>query len=125
MIGEGQAIGRNQRARSAVVETHRRELQMFQPGIGEFEPVFHLELVFRSGIEEPHAFIAKCVEAKRKGAEKYCDEPGDASLHCHPHRARPDAGWPLRNDNNCVRAICRLAGFQPGSDSLEPNTRIF
>ena len=69
MVGDDQAILRNERARAAAVEPDGRLLNVFEPGVGDLEAVFFLELFARRIGEEPHAFVG--VEwGKKRGHSK-------------------------------------------------------
>ena len=57
VIRQDQAVFAHEGAGSARVETHRRFLQVLEPGVGEFEAVLGLDAFPRRIVVEPHALI--------------------------------------------------------------------
>ena len=86
MIGEQQAIGADERARSAVVEADAREAQMIEPRLSRNEVVFSFSNFKRRVVEGPHAFFGmeqgQCGQEKR--GRKQNDGAKDSSWHMIP-----------------------------------------
>jgi hypothetical protein len=59
VIGEGQAVGRNEGAGATVIEAHRRKANMVEPLLGELESVFGFDAVFWGSVIEPHALVGR------------------------------------------------------------------
>ena len=70
MIGEGQSISGNKRSRAAIIEAHRRQANMVQPGLSQFEAVLGFNLGRGRRVVKPHAFVGHGQIGKYKGARK-------------------------------------------------------
>ena len=57
VVGDEQAVRRDERPRAAVVEAHGREPGVFEPGVGEVEVVFLFQALAWRIVEQPHAFV--------------------------------------------------------------------
>src|SRR5579871_181488 len=57
MVGEDQAVGGDERAGAAVIETDGGEARMVEPSLGEFEAVFGLDLRGGRKVVEPHTLV--------------------------------------------------------------------
>src|SRR5215472_3174464 len=70
MICEGQSVSRHKRSRAAIVESDRRETQVIQPVLSQFETVLGFDLVFWRFIVEPHAFVGCGQVGEYEGTRK-------------------------------------------------------
>ena len=59
MIGEGESVGGNERARAAVIEAHGGEPGMIEPSRREIELVLGFELRRGRKIVKPHALVGR------------------------------------------------------------------
>ncbi len=66
MVGEGQAVGRNERARAAVVKSHRRQANMIEPLLCQLKTILGLDFVFWGSVIQPHAFVGRGQSGKHK-----------------------------------------------------------
>ena len=57
MVGEDEAVGRDEGAGAAIIEADGGEARVVEPGLGEFEAVFGFDFCGGREIEEPHAFV--------------------------------------------------------------------
>src|SRR5437868_12111599 len=70
VIGDGQAIGGDEGARSAIIEAHRSQANMIEPLGSEGESILGLDLRHRRGIEQPIAFVGNTGRGQRNKQEK-------------------------------------------------------
>src|SRR5580692_5197830 len=81
MIREGKPVRRDEGARAAIIEAHRRKLYMLQPRFGEFESVLRLDLRRRRKIKQPHTFVRYRYSRETKN-DKYDRYPASHGLSC-------------------------------------------
>jgi hypothetical protein len=67
MIGEDEAVGGDERARSAT-DAHGGQAQVFEERIGDVEAVLFFDLVLGELIEEPYALVGQ--GGQGEGAQK-------------------------------------------------------
>ncbi len=77
VVGHHQAVGRDERPRSARVEPDRRESQVVEPGFGGLEVVFLLERLEREVVEDPHSFVGLHETSEQQSRE---GEGGDFAM---------------------------------------------
>src|SRR5438309_5280977 len=65
VIGDGQAIGGDEGAGSAIIEAHGSQANMIEPLGSEDESILGLDLRHRRGIEQPIAFVGNTGRAKK------------------------------------------------------------
>ena len=70
VIGDGQAIGGDEGAGSAIIEAHRSQANMIEPLGSEGESILGLDLRHRRGIEQPIAFVGNTGRGQRNKQEK-------------------------------------------------------
>src|SRR5438270_2640521 len=80
MVGKRQAIRRNERSRSAIVEANRAQPNMIKPGLAQVESVFCLHFVARKSVVKPHALVSPADRAQDGEREKDREKEKDA-LH--------------------------------------------
>src|SRR5437762_4859700 len=66
VIGDGQAIGGDEGAGSAIIETHGSQANMIEPLGREGESILGLDLRQRRSIEQPIAFVGNTGHGQRK-----------------------------------------------------------
>ena len=70
MVGKGQSIRRNERAGTAVVESHRRQANVVEPLLRQLEAVCGFDFVLRRFVIEPHALVGAGQCRKDEGEGK-------------------------------------------------------
>src|SRR5438876_1815061 len=70
VIGDGQAIGGDEGAGSAIIETHGSQANMIEPLGSEGESILGLDLRQRRSIEQPIAFVGNTGRGQRNKQEK-------------------------------------------------------
>ena len=72
MVRQNQSVRRDERSRSAVVESDRRFLQMIEPRLRRVEVVSLLQEIARRVIEQPHPLVRDCTGSNEQESENKC-----------------------------------------------------
>src|SRR4029077_19798625 len=67
VVGEQKSFGRDEGARTAVIEADRRLLDVLQKLVGDFESVLLLNRLSRELVHRPHSFIRQTKQSGRDG----------------------------------------------------------
>ena len=80
VVGEDQALRRNERPRAAVVETHRTQAQALEKSIGHLEAIALLDTLLGKLVHQPNAVVAPSA----LGGDQERDANPSSSI-CHNH----------------------------------------
>ena len=78
VVGDHEAVGRDEGSRAAAVEAHGGLHEAFEPRVGEVEAVFLFDLFARRGGVEPHAFVGV-----GGGGEEEAGQQGEGETQFH------------------------------------------